>query len=257
KNIINILAITKLINPQPGNVKIQVSIISFTTPKLMAESRLTAPTPMIALVLVWVVDTGIPVTLASSRQKAPARSAENPWNFSSFTISIPTDLMIFSPPTLVPTPMTTEQSTISHTGITMPSTLFCPLQKATPRNKTPMNFCPSWAPCMKLINAAPKIWPFWKKELVLLRSILPQIRAIPLQITQPTTNPKTRLNTSPYRTFTHSLKLMPPIPPCTAIAAPERPAIRLWLSLVGMPNTDAATLYTTMENSAAHKATRA
>ena len=50
---------------------------------------------------------------------------------------------------------------------------------------------------------------------------------------------------------------MPPTPPCTAIAAPDRPAIRLWLSLVGIPNTDAATLYTTMENSAAHKATRA
>ena len=39
-----------------------------------------------------------------------------------------------------------------------------------------------------------------------------------------------------------------------AIAAPVRPAIRLWLSLVGMPNTEAATLYTTMENKAAHSA---
>ena len=81
----------KLISPQPGNVKIQVSIISFTTPKLMADRRFTAPTPMMALVFVWVVDTGIPETLASSKQKAPARSAENPWNFSSFTMSIPTD----------------------------------------------------------------------------------------------------------------------------------------------------------------------
>ena len=133
----------KLISPQPGNVKIQVSIISFTTPKLMADRRFTAPTPMMALVFVWVVDTGIPETLASSKQKAPARSAENPWNFSSFTMSIHTDLMIFSPPTLVPTHITMEQSIISHTGITIPSTLFCPLQKAMPRNKTPINFCPS------------------------------------------------------------------------------------------------------------------
>ena len=45
------------------------------------------------------------------------------------------------------------------------------------------------------------------------------------------------------------------MPPCTAIAAPESPAIRLWLSLVGIPNTEAATLYTTMEKSAAHSAT--
>src|SRR5699024_9359463 len=38
------------------------------------------------------------------------------------------------------------------------------------------------------------------------------------------------------------------------MAAPDRPAIRLWLSLVGIPNTEAATLYTTMENNAAHRA---
>ena len=68
---------TKLISPQPGNVKIQVSIISFTTPKLMADKRFTAPTPMMALVLVWVVETGIPNRLDASRQRAPATSAEN------------------------------------------------------------------------------------------------------------------------------------------------------------------------------------
>ena len=42
-----------------------------------------------------------------------------------------------------------------------------------------------------------------------------------------------------------------------AIAAPVRPAIRLWLSLVGMPKRAAPTLYTTMENRAAHRAIRA
>ena len=139
----NNFAIRKLIRPHPGKVKIQVSIISFTTPKLMAEILFTAPTPMIALVLVWVVDTGIPKRLESRRQKAADKSAENPWYFSSFTISIPTDLMIFSPPTLVPIPMTVLHSSISQTGIVAPATLFCPLQKATPRKRTPMNFWPS------------------------------------------------------------------------------------------------------------------
>ena len=38
------------------------------------------------------------------------------------------------------------------------------------------------------------------------------------------------------------------------MAAPERPAMRLWLSLVGMPKVDAPTLYTTMENRAAQRA---
>ena len=27
-----------------------------------------------------------------------------------------------------------------------------------------MNFCPSWAPCIKLMAAAPKIWAPWKKR---------------------------------------------------------------------------------------------
>ena len=39
-----------------------------------------------------------------------------------------------------------------------------------------------------------------------------------------------------------------------AMAAPVRPAMRLWLSDVGMPNTEAPTLYTTIEKSAAHNA---
>ena len=41
----NSLAITKLMRPQPGKVNTQVSIMSRTTPKLMADRRRTAPTP--------------------------------------------------------------------------------------------------------------------------------------------------------------------------------------------------------------------
>ena len=130
-------------SPQPGKVNTQVSTMSFTTPKLMADNRLTAPTPIMALVLVWVVDTGMPNTLESSRHSAADRSAEKPWYFSSFTISMPTALMIFSPPTLVPMPITALHSSISHTGIRTPSTLLMPLEKATPKNSTPINFWPS------------------------------------------------------------------------------------------------------------------
>ncbi|VWM23673.1 Uncharacterised protein [Collinsella intestinalis] len=41
------------------------------------------------------------------------------------------------------------------------------------------------------------------------------------------------------------------------MAAPVSPAMRLWLSLVGMPKTLAPTEYTTIEKSAAHRAMRA
>ena len=74
----NSFAIMKLISPQPGKVKIQVSTMSFTTPKLTEDRRLAAPTPMMALVLVWVVETGIPERLEYSRQSAAERSAEKP-----------------------------------------------------------------------------------------------------------------------------------------------------------------------------------
>ena len=50
----NSFAIIKLISPQPGKVNTQVSTMSFTTPKLMAERRFTAPTPIMAVVLVCV-----------------------------------------------------------------------------------------------------------------------------------------------------------------------------------------------------------
>ena len=58
-------------------------------------------------------------------------------------------------------------------------------------------------------------------------------------------------------TFIHSAPLMPENPLFSAIAAPDRPAISAWLSLVGMPNHHAATAQSTIANNAAHSATSA
>ena len=74
----NSLTIQKLIIAHPGKVRTHVSTISFTTPRLIAESLFVAPTPMIAVVFVCVVLTGIPRTEERSRQDAAARSAEKP-----------------------------------------------------------------------------------------------------------------------------------------------------------------------------------
>ena len=65
-------------NPHPGKVRTQVSTISFTTPKLMADTRFTAPTPMMDVVFAWVVDTGRLNTEQNKRDNAAAMSAENP-----------------------------------------------------------------------------------------------------------------------------------------------------------------------------------
>ena len=70
-------------SPQPGNVTIQVTAISLTTEKLIAEILLTAPTPIIEVVFAWVVETGMPNTELIKRDTDAARSAENPWYFSS------------------------------------------------------------------------------------------------------------------------------------------------------------------------------
>ena len=72
-------------------------------------------------------------------------------------MSWPTDLMMRSPPTDVPTPMMVLHRIMSQTGIITPVTLGWPLQNAIPRNSTPMNFWPSCAPCIKLMAAAPTI----------------------------------------------------------------------------------------------------
>ena len=64
--------------PHPGKVNTQVKTISFTTEKLMAEILRTAPTPIIAVVLAWVVETGSPNTELINRQMDAAMSAEKP-----------------------------------------------------------------------------------------------------------------------------------------------------------------------------------
>ena len=139
----------------------------------------------------------MPKTVESRMQKAPARSAENPWYFSSLTMSMPTDLMIFSPPTLVPTPMTALHSTMSHTGITAPVRSGWPFEKATPSSRTPMNFWPSWAPCMKLMAAAPKICRAVKVPLAFRRSTAEQSMVSSLHMPQPMAKPSARLRTRP------------------------------------------------------------
>ena len=55
-------------------------------------------------------------------------------------------------------------------------------------------------------------------------------------------------------TLTHSPMFTPPRPPETASAAPVRPAIRAWLSEVGMPKSQAPTPQATMPTVAAANA---
>ena len=109
---------------------------------------------------------------------------------------------------------------------------------------------------MKAMAAPPPICAPRKKRVVFRRSIPLQRKVVILATSQPDPNPSMVERTKPQMTFIHSSPLMPAAPPI-AIAAPESPAMRAWLSLVGIPKYQAATAQMTIEKSAAQSATSA
>jgi hypothetical protein len=71
---------------------------------------------MIAVLMVWVVLTGMPSREANSIVEAAAVSAAKPWYGSSFTIRMPIVRMILHPPADVPAAIVSEQIRITHHG---------------------------------------------------------------------------------------------------------------------------------------------
>src|SRR5208283_300569 len=65
-------------NAAAGIVKSQAHTIRVAIPQRTADSRLTAPTPTMAPVMVWVVLTGIPARAVANKVMAPALSAQKP-----------------------------------------------------------------------------------------------------------------------------------------------------------------------------------
>src|SRR3546814_5557659 len=78
------------------------------TPSRSARGFLAKPTPMIAVEMLWVVDTGMPKWAASVRMVAELVSAAKQWIGCSLTILWPIVLMIFQPPEAVLSAITTE-----------------------------------------------------------------------------------------------------------------------------------------------------
>src|SRR5262245_56283672 len=59
-----------------GMVRIQAVTISFATPQRTADTFFAAPTPMIEPVIVCVVDTGMPSSVAANNMIEPPVSAQ-------------------------------------------------------------------------------------------------------------------------------------------------------------------------------------
>ena len=117
-----------------------------------------APTPMMADVLQWPVDTGMPVRLANSSVNTVEKLAATPWYFSSFTMSMPTDLMMRLPPTTVPAEIASEHVIMTHMGKPPASGVELPKESAMPSMAMDMNFWPSCAPCRNDSATAHRSW---------------------------------------------------------------------------------------------------
>ena len=81
--------------------------------------------------------------------------------------------------------------------------------------------------------------------------------SISLQTIKPAKKPNKQEVKRPLTALIHSPPLIPENPPLIAIALPVNPAIRAWLSLVGIPKYQAITAHKTILKSAAESATEA
>ena len=96
------------IHPNPkqnGYVISQAPKMPLITVRLTALRPLVAPTPIIALLAVWVVLTGSPTFEAASITVAADMLATKPLVGSKRVILVPNVRITFQPPNAVPTPI--------------------------------------------------------------------------------------------------------------------------------------------------------
>src|SRR3990172_865879 len=85
-------------NAVAGMVRIHATTIRSATPQRTAEALIVEPTPKMLPVIVWVVETGIPMLEAAKSVIAPAVSAQDPPIGFNFVIFIPIVCTIRQPP---------------------------------------------------------------------------------------------------------------------------------------------------------------
>src|SRR5437867_12503828 len=100
----------------PGMVRIQAQTTRPATPQRTADSRCVEPTPTMAPVIVWVVETGIPACAVKNSVAAAAVSALMPPTGWSFVILEPIVCTILHPPDSVPRPIAAWHERTTHSG---------------------------------------------------------------------------------------------------------------------------------------------
>src|SRR2546425_727180 len=128
----------------PGIVRIHAHTTRPATPQRTAESRWVEPTPTMAPVMVWVVDTGMPAWAVKNSVAAAAVSALIPLTGWSLVIFDPMVCTMRHPPDSVPSAIAACADRTTHSGTPAVAGLsFAPISRA---RITPMVFCASLAP---------------------------------------------------------------------------------------------------------------
>src|SRR5450631_4606636 len=109
-----------------------------------ADTRRAAPTPTMAPVMVWVVETGTPRKVARNRVTAPPVSAQNPCIGVSLVIRRPMVRTIRQPPIRVPSAIAAWHASTTQNG-TENSLPRCPSENSSTA-MMPMVFCASLPP---------------------------------------------------------------------------------------------------------------
>ena len=134
-----------------GIVMIHDIIIRPATPHFTAENRFALPTPRIDDVMTCVVLTGMPVIEDVNITLADVISAAKPLIGSILKIFVPIVLIIFQPPTDVPSAIAVAADTLTHKGT---SRLSRKPAATSAKVIIPIAFCASFVPCVKDWKAA-------------------------------------------------------------------------------------------------------
>src|SRR5271157_661338 len=102
-----------------GIVRIQAVTMPRAIPQRTALMRSLVPTPMMAVEMTWVVETGIPKCEATMMMEAAVVSAAKPWTGSSLTTRWPMVLMIRHPPAAVPRDIAVAAMRMTQIGTTL------------------------------------------------------------------------------------------------------------------------------------------
>src|SRR5690606_1466019 len=97
-----------------GIVRTQAQRRLTVIPQRTAETLFVSPTPMIAPVMVCVVETGIPRWSVRNSVIAPADSALTPSSGVTLVIFVPIVFTIFQPPLIVPRPIARKDTNGTH-----------------------------------------------------------------------------------------------------------------------------------------------